>query len=116
MNTNRKCLKQILAYLLMLVIIMENVCMPQYHIFAKTNTAVASDEEYIVGTGIFESPGHEFIENSEMNSVMPFSLMPEDYGNTSKVVHDQGFSLCCWAFAGVSLFEYKVDKEENDEL
>ena len=111
-------LKQILTYLIVLIVIMGSIYMPKYKIWAETNTQLSDDKEteFICNEGTVISPGIEFIENPRSDSVMPFSLMPAEYGNKEKEVYNQGNIGCCWAFAGVSLFEYKVEGVTNTSL
>lgn len=115
MFISKKMLKQILTYLIVLIVIMGSIYMPKYKILAETNTQFSDEKEmeFICNEGNVISPGIEFIENPRSDSVMPFSLMPAEYGNKEKEVYNQGNIGCCWAFAGVSLFEYKVDKVEG---
>ena len=58
MNTNRKCLKQILAYLLMLVIIMENVpefLSKKYWKYFSAAKACYEQCDYIIKNNIYNA-------------------------------------------------------------
>ncbi len=64
---------------------------------------IAVEDEYI------ENPHEE----TEEGSIDSSETLPSSYGNTSKIAYNQGSSPTCWAFAGTSLFELKVDKEKG---